>query len=678
MKTKLLLLACLWPGGWLLAQQSSAIRLNQVGFFTNGPKVVAVIGTSATQFTVKSTDRNTTYYTGNLSTASTWALSGESVQTADFSSFVTPGNYVIDISGLGYSYPFRIGNDVLVDVNRRLSKAYYYNRCSAALPANYAGKWSRNLGHPDTEVIILPSAASSARPAGTKVASTKGWYDAGDFNLYITNSSIGTYSPLTAYEQYKSYYDTLKLNIPESSNTLPDILDQVKWNTDWMLTMQDPNDGGVYFKKTDAVFDGFEMPEADNVTRYMCKKTTSSAFDFAASMAVAYRVFKGWDNAYATQCLNAAKAAYIWGAANPNIVFANPPAEGGYPAITTGDYVDTDLSDEYEWAANELYIATLDEAYYAKGYKSGNSYPLPNWNVTRMLGLVSLVYHRKNLTSLGFADTLSMKNKLITMATTLSNYQKNTSPYKIVMGQGGKAQFDWGSNGFAARQSFILLNAYQLTQNIDFLTAALSNVDYLLGRNAVGYCFVTSVGSKPSMNISHRQSAADGIVDPVPGWMPGGPSSVTYISDGCANYTNTPATSYFDQQGCYTKNEVDINWNGAACYATAATEYYRLFNDDQGISTSLADDMLSTRVMGLTIYPNPSHGLVQVELNSKTTEKSQIKVLDPLGLVVYEKPVDLTMGENHFFLDTSLFKKGMYIVKVESETSKWQAKHVVE
>jgi endoglucanase len=372
--------------------------------------------------------------------------------------------------------------------------------------------------------------------------------------------------------------------------------------------------------------------------------------------------------------LNAAKAAYAWGVANPNVVFANPVAEGGHPAIVTGDYIDTDLSDEYEWAATELYISTKDESYYAKGYKSGNSYILPNWNRVRLLGLASLAYHRKNLTSLGFADTTSIKNKLITMATTYSNYQKNTSPYKIVMGQGGNSQFEWGSNGFAARQSFILLTAYQLNGNQDYLKAALSNVDYLLGRNAVGYSFVTGVGSKRVLDIHHAMSVGDGIAEPIPGWMAGGPSNINY--DGCVNYTNTPAISYIDKLGCYTKNEGDINWNAGAVYATAATMYYGLFN--KSVTTSLDHSDSKKSLDKMSVFPNPSKGTAFLSVTTFAFGKYQVQIINQMGMVVQEREVYLTEGENMLNLETHSLAKGLHVVRLKSPTSELFDKLLVE
>jgi len=174
--------------------------------------------------------------------------------------------------------------------------------------------------------MILPSSAGPTRTAGQTFPSQKGWYDAGDYNCYIVNSGISTYTLMATYEHFSSYFDTLNLNIPESGGTLPDILDEIKWNLDWMLSMQDPADGGVYNKKTNAAFDGFIMPNAATTQRYFCAKGTAAAFDFAAVMAVAYRVYKPFDLVYANQCLAASKAAYNWGIANPAVAFNNPPS----------------------------------------------------------------------------------------------------------------------------------------------------------------------------------------------------------------------------------------------------------------------------------------------------------------------------------------------------------------
>ena len=133
-------------------------------------------------------------------------------------------------------------------------KGFYFQRVSTPLESKYAGPWARPAGHPDDKVEVHPSATSTQLPAGTIISSPGGWYDAGDYNKYVVNSGITMGTLLSAYEDFPAYFDTLNTNIPESGNRLPDILDEVLVNLRWMLTMQDPGDGGVYHKCTNASF----------------------------------------------------------------------------------------------------------------------------------------------------------------------------------------------------------------------------------------------------------------------------------------------------------------------------------------------------------------------------------------------------------------------------------------
>ena len=144
--------------------------------------------------------------------------------------------------------------------------------------------------------------------------------------------------------------------------------------------------------------------------------------------------------------------------------------------------------------------------------------------------------------------------------------EKNSSAYGVAAGLGG---FFWGSNSAVANQSMILIQAYQLTNNTDYLNAAQANLDYLFGRNATDYSFVTGFGSLTPMDIHHRPSRADGIAEPVPGFLAGGPHSGQ--NDNCSGYPSTlPALSYLDHWCSYSTNEVTINWNAPLVYVLAA------------------------------------------------------------------------------------------------------------
>ncbi|WP_420148689.1 cellulase N-terminal Ig-like domain-containing protein, partial [Spirosoma sp.] len=251
---------------------SETIRLNQIGFYPNAPKIAIVVGDVTGPFELTTADQKTVVFKGTLGPARQNSISGKTTHTADFSAFTSAGTYTVRIPGVGYSYPFEIKPSVHQAAAEASLKGFYYQRVSTDLPATYAGKWNRPAGHPDTRVLIHPSAASDSRPAGTVISSPRGWYDAGDYNKYIVNSGITMGTLLSLYEDFPTYCKSLKTNIPESGNTIPDLLDEALWNLRWMLTMQDPADGGVYHKLTNAGFDGMVMPDKAIKDRYVVQK----------------------------------------------------------------------------------------------------------------------------------------------------------------------------------------------------------------------------------------------------------------------------------------------------------------------------------------------------------------------------------------------------------------------
>jgi endoglucanase len=137
------------------------------------------------------------------------------------------------------------------------------------------------------------------------------------------------------------------------------------------------------------------------------------------------------------------------------------------------------------------------------------------------------------------------------------------------MGQ-SKKDFVWGSNAVAANQAILLINSYFLTGAKKYAEGALVNLDYLLGRNATGYCFVTGFGSKPPLHPHHRQSVADGIKEPVPGLLVGGPNPGR--QDKCRYPFSDPETAYVDDDCAYASNEIAINWNAPMVYLVNAIE----------------------------------------------------------------------------------------------------------
>jgi len=541
------------------------IKLNQLGFLPQSAKWAVVPAGSATSFKIINVTNNAEVFSGNLSAAATWSASEESVKLADFSSIKTPGNYLVRVEGVNDSYHFTIAIDVYSALTAASIKAFYFNRNSAELLATHAGVFARPLGHPDTQVLVHPSAASAARQAGTIISSPKGWYDAGDYNKYIVNSGIATYSLLAAYEHFPEIFNGQNLDIPESGNAVPDLLDETLWNLEWMLSMQDPNDGGVYHKLTNKNFDGTVMPHQATSERYVVQKTTAAALDFAAVMATASRVVAQYETqlpGMSAKMLAAAESAWAWAVANPAVTYKQPDD------VKTGEYGDGNLVDEFAWAAAELYITSKKDAYYSAMKPTEIVATVPSWGDVRGLGWISLAHHRENLTAI--ADKQLIVNRIDGLAANLQSVWA-ASPYRVTM---QKNDFVWGSNSVALGQAMMLVQGYRLNGKREYLDAAQAMLDYVLGRNATDMSFVTGYGDKATLHPHHRPSEADGIAEPIPGFIAGGPQPGQQDKSDCnvAYPSSIAAKSYLDHYCSYASNEIAINWNAPLVYVSAAIQ----------------------------------------------------------------------------------------------------------
>ncbi|HTI61802.1 glycoside hydrolase family 9 protein [Mucilaginibacter sp.] len=547
------------------------IRLDQIGFYPNGPKIAIVLGDSHDDFIIRNTAGKQAFK-GKLKRSDEPAFNGKYTSVADFSAFNKPGKYVLEVKGLGDSYSFEIKSSVYRELANGLVKAYYFQRVSVPLPEKYAGKWARTEGHPDDKVLVHASAASAERPEGTVISSPRGWYDAGDYNKYIVNSGISTYTLLALYEDFPAYMKAVRMNIPESGNGVPDILNESLWNIRWMLTMQDPNDGGVYHKLTNPQFDKMIMPDQATNTRYVVQKSTAAALDFAAVMAQSARIFKQFPKqlpGLADSCLAAAKQAWEWAQKNPDAIYSQNVINQKFePKIVTGEYGDRYVSDEFIWAASELFVTTHDDQYIKKtNILPDDKMPLPSWSQVRLLGYYSILRNSNGLKN-SFPEKERLKKNMITFADNLVK-GKDSTAYHTVM-QKKRANFIWGSNSVAANEGIALLEGYKLTHDKKYLDAALSNLDYLLGRNGTGYSFVTGFGSKTPMHPHHRPSIADGITEPVPGLLVAGANP--RMQDHVKVPSTVPDEAYIDNDQAYAVNEIAINWNAPMAYLANAIE----------------------------------------------------------------------------------------------------------
>jgi endoglucanase len=634
------------------AFQVAKIKVNQIGFQPEVTKLAVVPGGVSGSFTVVDHSTGETVFTGTLSASKTWSFSQENVAIADFSGLKKPGTYRVVHETAGNSAPFVIGRTVYNDISKAAIKALYYNRASTALLEKHAGRFARAAGHPDNRVQVHASAATTARPAGFIFASSKGWYDAGDYNKYIVNSGISTYTLLAAWEHYPQYYRTLELNIPESGNAVPDLLDEARWNLDWMITMQDPNDGGVYHKLTSAAFSGVVMPSQNVDTRYAVMKTTAAALNFAAVMAVSARVYREFDAIFADSCLKTAEKAWNWAVANPAVYYRQPTG------IATGEYGDGYVVDEFYWAAAELYITTKKDSYWSARDFNNAPTGVPSWQAVGPLAFMSLAFHADNLTAA--ANKTLIRNKVLQTADQLRQHA-GTSAYRVAMGTFN--DFVWGSNASAANQAMILLQAHRLTGNAAYLQTAAANVDYLLGRNATGYSFVTGFGTHSTRKPHHRPSAADNIADPIPGFLAGGPQNGK--QDGCTYPASQPATCYLDDWCSYSTNEVAINWNAPLIYILGALDYH--YNVSLPTGNEGQGSLEPRSIQLFQNYPNPFNPSTVIPYRVASANRITIDIIATNGQIVHSFDQGIVQpGDHSMRFNAGNIASGLYIYRVRS------------
>ncbi len=544
------------------AKEPRSIKLNQLGYSPASSKIAVVPASKVKKFQVIDVDSREVVLEKLLSSPKLWSYSGEHVQQADFSAVTKIGRYFLQVKGQAQSHVFNIDDAPLQDVHRAAIKGFYFNRSGMAIDSATGGAHARAGGHNDTSIKVHQSAASESRPTGSSLSLPKGWYDAGDYGKYVVNSGISTYTLLAAYQHHKDLYKKLDLNIAESDNNVPDIIDEIKWNLDWLETMQD-DDGGVYHKLTALKFTAMNVaPENDSSQRYVIGKSVTASLDFAAVLAMASRVFTEFESEFpgvAQGYANKAIDAYEWAKANPDALYKQPTD------VATGAYDDESASDEFSWAAAELFLLTQQDRYY-DDFKRQRIDPASNltWSSVGALAFISLAESgKKLLTKTQYAD---VKDKLIKAADNHYQIYKN-SAYGVSISE---PDFVWGSNGDVLNNGLVLVQAYRLTKDEKYKRAAMSTVDYVLGKNATGYSFVTGYGDKTPMNIHHRISVSDNTELPVPGFLAGGPHSGR--QDDCEYDGKYPATTYADTVCSYSTNEIAINWNAPLVYMLAAAQ----------------------------------------------------------------------------------------------------------
>ncbi len=519
------------------------IMTNQVGYTPNAKKTAVFRDvTGETSFSVINADTKSVVYTGELYGETENLYAEETDWLGDFSEITEPGRYYITCGNLDDSYEFEISENVYSNLLDDSVKMLYLQRCGCEVI-------DAEFGHPSCHDSL-----ATVYGTNQKIDVTGGWHDAGDYGRYVVPAAKTVADLLYAYERTPELYGD-NLGIPESGNGVPDILDETRYELEWMLKMQ-AESGGVYHKVSCATFPGYIMPQAETKELIVTPVSTTATADFCASMALAYEFYYDIDKNFAETCLSAAEKAWSYLEANPNFIFVNPSD------IVTGAYNDKRDTDERYWAAAQMYRATGNQTYLDYIDSTGAQTGL-DWSTVGDYGNIALI------TMDGIDKSSSAYTKAVTaikkQADGFATISKS-NPYGVSLNT-----FNWGSNMTVANAGIILGLYYDITGDDSYNTAALANLHYLLGKNPNGVCYMTGYGTVSPQSPHHRPSMAVGKA--MKGMLVGGVNSNLEDSAAKAYLADTPsAKCYVDNSESYSTNEITIYWNSPLTYLLSLTE----------------------------------------------------------------------------------------------------------
>lgn len=557
------------------------IHVDQLGYRPDSEKCAVLTAESEPKgWAYLKSEDGTTSVELSISAFGSDSYSGDSVWTVDFSDIKTEGRYFIeyyDCSRPGgeaespvRSDVFSISRTVYQDVFKDLIHMFYFMRCGCELPEKYAGAYHHKSCH-DGPTLRYDDGAMLPPMTG-------GWHDAGDYGRYTTPGAVAAAHLLYAYELYSQKCPDLL--IPESGNGVPDILNECRYELEWLLKMQKA-DGSAYHKLTTEKFSPFIMPEEDREQMVLYPISSMATADLGAIAALGARIYQRYDMAFATKMKKAAIAARNFLADHPDLIgFRNPPGNA------TGGYWDWDDRDERMWMYAELYRLTgdskdLEMLQLLSGDNNPPKYPpellaspfFKKLNLPQSVDKTALGWGQVGGLagmSIVFAPADTFPDELVSVffdafrekADSLLALTKQNG-YRLAMSRDG---FVWGSNMNVMNCAATLLTASFLTGNTEYVTAAEENVHYLLGRNPLDTSYVTGHGAHAFRNPHNRPTASDGVDEPYPGLVSGGPNAHPMDEPARAVIPEgaPPMRCFLDDVGSFSTNEIAIYWNSIA------------------------------------------------------------------------------------------------------------------
>ena len=568
----------------------AGIHLNQVGFLPHAPKLAVLPAAETEPRSWQLLDASGVVLAeGTTRVYGDDPVSGQHVHRIDFSGHTGARTGLRLRSGSAASHAFEVGDDVYRPLKYDALRYFYHNRSGVEIAPLYAGgaAWARPAAH-EAETVTCRSGKDddgNVWPGCDYTLDvTGGWYDAGDHGKYVVNGGISVWTLVNLYERQRARGRIAlgdAAGIPESGNGLDDVLDEARFELEFLLRMQAPEgaaaqvpvgvkrsepglefrtidaSGMAHHKIADANWTALPMPpHLSREERYLFPVSTAATLNLAATAAQCARVWRELDADFADRCLAAARRAWTAARRNPEVyAIANFAGSGGYG--------DGELADEFFWAAAELYATTGDAAY-REALEASPHYaaPLsaePGWPRVAPLGAMTLALGTGKVTA---EEAERQRARLVAAADRFRN-ERTATGYRIPY---GATRYPWGSNSNILNRAIVLALAHDFTGNTDYRDAAIDAMDYILGRNPLDRSYVSGYGARPFERPHHRfwaRSLDSDLPPPPPGALSGGPNTTSAIDEvgqqiagACA-----PQTCWRDDVRAYSLNEVAINWN---------------------------------------------------------------------------------------------------------------------
>jgi hypothetical protein len=555
---------------------SDAIHVNNLGYSTNAPKKYAYLyswmgdkgSLDLSSFTNKSfklydTVSKQVVFTGTITyrksaTNSETGQTGDTpnnnfggadVYDCDFSAFNTPGYYKIVVDGIGSSFTFALNADAYREAYYWTMKGLYQNRSGIELLSTYTDKprpaphnvlltpgFAGRLKYTSTRYFDLTDADASATDKPTieagykgQLTNTWGWYqDAGDWDAYYTHSNVAA-DLMFAYEAARNKFTDNELNIPESGNGIPDILDEASWLMRFYKRAKDEikskgwGTGGVPGARVmgdlwggDVRNDGTTQGSWQDTQRdwYVSGEDPWTTFKYAAlcaQMAFILRSEKLTDPQN-VDWLSEAINAYAWAVANTK-------------SGDTNEKFGVKLNHIRMYADAALYRITNTATYQADFISLLNSYVGDD---------------NSNYLDLGFAEWLYVmmpdyrnvdagaKTKVVTAITNAADFILSTADsracrwggnyyFPMLVGQASTPLVTMGIYGYLANKTS---NASKAN---DYLTKLYTTADYFLGTNPLNMTWISGVGPRNPTGIFHMDWWYSGNKNVIKGVVPYGP-----------------------------------------------------------------------------------------------------------------------------------------------------------